>query len=111
MVHTATQEKIYCLGRFKAVELDAVKEHENAMAKEGRISVAMDSFFIRPERISRYYLGQETIELNKNKAEIKLNGLISEKKKLLENFEALKSLHSYIETQLEWMIARKYSKN
>lgn len=92
----------YQLGRFKAVEIDAVKEHENAMSKDGRVSVAMDSFFIRHERINRYYLGQETIELNRKNAESKLDGLISEKHQLLENFEALKSLHSYIETQLEF---------
>ena len=92
----------YQLGRFKAVESDSVKEHENAMAKEGRMSVAMDSFFIRPEKIRSYYLGQETIELNRKKAEAKLNDLISEKQKLLEKLKALKSFHSYLETQTEF---------
>ncbi|MBQ9631936.1 MAG: hypothetical protein IJV04_03350, partial [Lachnospiraceae bacterium] len=33
----------YQLGRFHAVELAEVKNHENAMSREGRISVAMDS--------------------------------------------------------------------
>ena len=91
----------YQLGRFKAVEIDSVKEYENAMSKEGRISVGMDTFFIRQERISRYYLGQETIELNRKKAEIKLKGLISEKNQLINKLTDLKSLHSYIKNQIE----------
>lgn len=92
----------YLLGRFKAVDIDAVKEHENAMSKEGRISAGMDSSFIRQERINRYYLGQETIELNRKRAENKLNILISENQQLLDKLEKLQSLHSYIDTQLKF---------
>ena len=35
----------YQLGRFHATTKDKVKNYENAISKEGRISVAMDSYF------------------------------------------------------------------
>lgn len=58
----------YQLGRFHATTKDKVRDYENAMAKEGRVSVAMDSYFIRFDKIRFYCLGQETIELNRKKA-------------------------------------------
>lgn len=62
----------YQLGRFHAVDISNVRDFENAMSKEGRVSVAMDSYFIRFDSIRYYYLGRETIELNKKRAEKKL---------------------------------------
>lgn len=58
----------YQLGRFHATTKDKVKNYENALSKEGRVSVAMDSYFIRFDRINFYCLGQETIDLNKIRA-------------------------------------------
>ena len=46
------------LGRMHAVEIGKVREYENAISKEGRVSVAMDSYFLRFDRIRSYYLGQ-----------------------------------------------------
>ena len=37
----------YQLGRMHAVELDEVRNYENAISREGRVSVAMDSYFLR----------------------------------------------------------------
>lgn len=45
----------YQLGRFHAVDISNVRDFENAMSKEGRVSVAMDSYFIRFDSI-RYYV-------------------------------------------------------
>ena len=55
----------YQLGRMHAVELNDVKEYENAISREGRVSVAMDSYFLRFDRLRAYYLGQKTFELNR----------------------------------------------
>ena len=52
----------YQLGRFHATTKDKVRNYENAMSKEGRVSVAMDSYFLRFDKIRFYCLGQETIE-------------------------------------------------
>lgn len=65
----------YQLGRFHAVTKDKVKNYENAMSKEGRVSVAMDSYFLRFDHIKFYCLGQESIELNRIKANKKLEEL------------------------------------
>ena len=59
----------YQLGRMHAVELNDVKEYENAISREGRVSVAMDSYFLRFDRLRAYYLGQKTFELNRLRAE------------------------------------------
>lgn len=79
----------YQLGRMHAVELSAVKEYENAISREGRVSVAMDSYFLRFDRLRSYYLGQKTFELNWFRAEkeiLRLNedkkGVLAEKKEL-----------------------------
>ena len=81
----------YQLGRMHAVELNAVKEYENAISREGRVSVAMDSYFLRFDRLRSYYLGQKTFELNRLRAEKEIAGLnedkkikLAEKKKLEE---------------------------
>ena len=57
------------LGRMHAVKINEVREFENAISVEGRVSVAMDSYFLRFDRIHSYYLGQETFELNRKRAE------------------------------------------
>ena len=59
----------YQLGRMHAVTLKEVRDYENAISREGRVSVAMDSYFLRFDRIRSYYLGQETFELNRIRAE------------------------------------------
>ena len=70
----------YQLGRIHAVELSAVKEYENAISAEGRVSIAMDSYFLRFDRIHSYYLGQKTFELNRIRAEKEIARLNEDKK-------------------------------
>ena len=78
----------YQLGRMHAVKLSAVKEYENAISREGRVSVAMDSYFLRFDRMRSYYLGQKTFELNRLRAEKEIRRLNEEKKaKLAEKRE------------------------
>lgn len=81
----------YQLGRMHAVEMNDVKEYENAISREGRVSVAMDSSFLRFDRLRSYYLGQKTFELNRLRAEKEISRLneakklkLAEKKKLEE---------------------------
>ncbi len=59
----------YQLARFHAVKRDEVRNYENALSKEGRVSVAMDSYFLRFDKIRFYCLGQEALAINLKKAE------------------------------------------
>ncbi len=73
----------YQLGRMHAVDRNAVKEYENAISVEGRVSVAMDSSFLRFDRLRSYYLGQRTFELNRIRAEEEISRLKEDRKELL----------------------------
>ena len=92
----------YQLGRFHATTLDKVRNYENAMSKEGRVSVAMDSYFIRFDRIRFYCLGQETIELNRIKALKKLEGLKKIYIELQEQFTTEQSRVSYLDAEMRF---------
>ncbi len=71
------------LGRMHAVKINEVRKFENAISAEGRVSVAMDSYFLRFDRIRAYYLGQETFELNRKRAEAAIAQLQEERKEKL----------------------------
>ena len=92
----------YQLGRFHATTVDKVRNYENAMSKEGRVSVAMDSYFIRFDRIKFYCLGQETIEINRIRAVRKLTGLKKAYIELQEQHIAEKSKISYLDTEIKF---------
>lgn len=92
----------YQLGRFHATTKDRVKNYENAISKDGRVSVAMDSFFLRFEKIRFYCLGQETIELNRIKATKVMEALIAEYKESHERLQQEESKKSYLETAMEF---------
>lgn len=74
----------YLLGRIKAVGLNDVKNYENAMSKEGKVSINMDSYFLRFKNLRTYYLGQETLELNLIRAEKDLQILQTKRSACLE---------------------------
>lgn len=90
----------YQLGRFYAASINQVRNYENAMSKEGKVSVAMDSCFIGSRSIRTYYLGQETIELNRKRAAKELEALRSEQKEYLENLKTEEKKKSYLDTEL-----------
>lgn len=71
------------LGRMHAVSLEKVRMYENAISKAGRVSVAMDCYFLRFDRIRSYYLGQKTFELNRLRAQKEISRLQEEKKQKL----------------------------
>ena len=91
----------YQLGRIHAVTKERVRNYENAMSKEGRVSVAMDSFYLRFDRIRFYCLGQETIELNRLRAEKKLQVLLAEGGGLREQEQIKEQKKGYLETARE----------
>lgn len=88
----------YQLGRMHAVNIEHVRKYENALSKEGRVSVSMDSYFLRFDRIRFYCLGQETIELNRIRAEKKLYALIDEAKMLYEQKREQQTAKDYLES-------------
>ncbi|MFL0247350.1 SbcC/MukB-like Walker B domain-containing protein [Candidatus Clostridium stratigraminis] len=88
----------YQLGRMHAVTKEQVRNFENAISKEGRVAVAMDSYFMQFDRIRFYYLGQETIELNRIRAEKRLQALVSEAETLREQIHEQKQNKEYLET-------------
>jgi hypothetical protein len=92
----------YQLGRLHATTKEQVKNYENAISKEGRISVAMDSYYLRFEQIKFYCLGQETIELNRLKASKKLESLKQIHIQSQEQLNHEESKKSYLETQMEF---------
>ncbi|OSA90553.1 UNVERIFIED_ORG: hypothetical protein B2H95_12435 [Clostridium botulinum] len=88
----------YQLGRMHAVTKEQVRNFENAISKEGRVSVAMDSYFLQFDRMRFYCLGQETIELNRIRAQKRLQALVSEAETLLEQENEQKQKKEYLET-------------
>jgi hypothetical protein len=92
----------YQLGRFHATTKDKVRNYENAISKDGRVSVAMDSFFLRFDKIGFYFLGQETMELNRIKAIKALEALTAEYKESHERLQQEESRKSYLETAMEF---------
>ncbi len=80
---TAKRYFEFQLGRMRAVPLEEVRMYENAISKEGRVSVAMDGYFLRFDRIRSYYLGQKTFELNRVRAQKEISRLQEEKKEKL----------------------------
>lgn len=92
----------YQLGRFHATTIEKVRNFENAMSKEGRVAVAMDSYFIRFERIKFYCLGQETIELNRIKSVKKLEELKRAYIEFKEQHITEEKKRSYLDTEIEF---------
>ncbi|PRR78414.1 SbcC/MukB-like Walker B domain-containing protein [Clostridium luticellarii] len=88
----------YQLGRMHAVTKEQVRNFESAISKEGRVSVAMDSYFLQFDRMRFYCLGQETIELNRIHAEKRLQALVSEAETLREQVHEQKQKKEYLET-------------
>lgn len=91
----------YQLGRMKAVPLDEIKNHENAISKEGRVSVSMDGYYLRFERIRSYALGRETMELNRIRAERQYEQLHTEKREMLEEKKTLAALKGQLDAGRE----------
>ena len=98
----------YQLGRMHAVELTQVRNFENAISREGRVSVAMDSYFLRFDRIRSYYLGQQTFELNRIRAEREIERLSAEKKMILGHKKELEEKKSILAQDREFFLEYDY---
>lgn len=92
----------YQLGRFHAADKAKVRNYENAMSKEGRVSVAMDSYFLRFDKIRFYCLGQESIELNRIKAVKRLEKLKQIYSDYHEQLSEQKVKESYLDIQMQF---------
>lgn len=92
----------YQLGRFHAADKAKVRNYENAMSKEGRLSVAMDSYFLRFDKIRFYCLGQESIELNRIKAVKRLEKLKQIYSDYHEQLSEQKVKESYLDIQMQF---------
>ncbi len=90
------------LGKMHAVELNEVRNYENAISKEGRVTVAMDSYFLRFDRIRFYYLGQRTFELNRIRAEKEITSLDAEKRQCLATKKELEGQKSSLQQDREF---------
>ena len=105
------------LGRMHAVKKEEVRNYENAISVEGRVSVAMDSYFLRFDKIHSYYLGQETFALNRKRAEKEialLQGVRKDKFALLKEIDARrKRLNQDKEffKEYDYDVHAKYQKN
>lgn len=92
----------YQLGRFHAADKAKVRNYENAMSKEGRVSVAMDCYFLRFDKIRFYCLGQESIELNRIKAVKRLEKLKQIYSDYHEQLSEQKVKESYLDIQMQF---------
>lgn len=98
----------YQLGRMHAVDIRRVRDYENAISKEGRVSVAMDSYFLRFDKIRYYYLGQKTFELNRIRAEREIARLQEEKKQKLAEKNELEARKNQLSRDKEFFQAYNY---
>lgn len=98
----------YQLGRMHAVTNEQVRNFENAISKEGRVSVAMDSYFLQFDKMRFYYLGQETIELNRIRAEKRLHALIREAETLREQLHMQEQKKEFLETAQGYFCSYNY---
>lgn len=98
----------YQLGRMHAVAKEQVRNYENAISKEGRVSVSMDCYFLRFDRIRFYCLGQETIELNRIRAEKQLRLLKNEAGVLREQEQVQTQKIEYLETAQKFFTSYNY---
>ena len=105
------------LGRMHAVKMNEVREFENAISVEGRVSVAMDSYFLRFDQIHSYYLGQETFELNRKRAEKEIEKLREIRKEKLAEQKTITDRKNRLNQDKEFFksydydVHAKYQKN
>lgn len=85
------------LGKLHATAVDKVRNYENAISKEGRVSVAMDSYFLRFDRIKFYCLGLSAMELNRARAKKNLEKLRQEYMALQETLNDVNAKIAYLD--------------
>lgn len=74
----------YWLGKIHAVELDDVPIYESAISKEGKISRNMAVSFLNFNRLDSYCLGEDAVQLNKDRAIKQKRSLENKERELLD---------------------------
>ena len=88
---TAKKYFAYWLGRIHAVEFDDVSNYERAISKEGKISRNMAVSFLNFNKLDSYCLGEDAVQLNKERAIKQKRTLENQEKELLEKQNLNKS--------------------
>lgn len=81
---TARKYFAFLLGRMKAVPTEDVLDEENAISKDGCVSVAMDTYYLQFDRVKGFLLGRGAMELNWARAEEALKAAMVKQEKLME---------------------------
>lgn len=96
------------LGRMHVVKINEVRNFENAISKEGRVSVAMDSYFLNFACLNFYYLGQEVFELNRKLAEKAIENLKTKHGDLCEKQKGLLEIKRILSVNREYFSKYDY---
>lgn len=99
----------YQLGRMHAVALEEVRNYENAISVEGRVSVSMDSYFLRFDKIRFYYLGQETFVLNQKRAKREIERLNAMRTEYLSEQAVIARKRNDLNQGREWFQSYNYN--
>lgn len=99
---TARKYFAYWLGRIHAVEMEEVSKYENAISKEGKISRNMAVTFLNFKKLGSYCLGEDAVQLNKDRAITQKRSLEDQERMLLEekNINANKITSTKVINQL-----------
>lgn len=106
---TAKKYFAYWLGRIHAVDIEHVPSYENAMSKEGKLSRNMAVTYLNTKKIKTFCLGQEAIELNKQRLQKQIKELEKEEKRLFTEQESKNRAMSQINLHLEAFKEYNYS--
>ena len=106
---TAEKYFTYWLGNIHAVNIKDVPKYERAMSKEGKLSRNMAVTFINIKKVKTFCLGQETIEINKRRAQKQVAELEKEEKKCLIEKEVKDSSIKLIDMYLGYFKEYNYS--
>lgn len=106
---TAARYFMFWLGGIHAVDKSDVPNYDNAMSKEGKLSRNMAVTYINTKKLRSYCLGSEAIELNRRKAEMRLQELETKEKELLKFQNRQKEYADFLQEGLNTF--REYNLN
>lgn len=90
----------FWLGGIHGVEKEKVPEYDNAMSREGKLSRNMAVTYIDTRKIKSYCLGNEAIELNRQRAEKKLKELEAQEKEILAAQTSVRQQSDFLKKSL-----------
>lgn len=115
---TAKKYFAYWLGRIHAVEMDEVPKYENAISKEGKISRNMAVTFLNFKKLESYCLGEDAVQLNKDRAITQKRSLENQERMLFEEkninaskIASTKAINQFINKEYDLEAPKNYSLN